>query len=425
MADGLLADGVSLAPSPEDADVIIVNTCAFIADAREESLDAIRSACRLKTEGACRAVLVAGCLPQRYRAEIGKLLPDVDAFIGLDELDKAADVVRRLARGEQGITQISSKSVRLFEPKQPGVVFSTGSYAYLKIAEGCNHHCAFCAIPGIRGAYRSRPIEAIVREAESLLERGFRELDLISQDVTFYGRDRSDDSTLPDLLRALGKIGGRFWIRLLYGYPSHVTDALLEAMAAVPQVCRYLDLPIQHSDPDILRAMRRTETIRPVQELAARVRRALPGGIIRTTCLVGFPRETEERFEHLLTFVKEAAFDHVGAFVFSPEVGTPAARLADRPSRRIAEARREQIMQAQQEIVRRKGAALVKTEDDVLLERRTGKTSILWSARSYRQAPEVDGEVFVKDAPAAARPGDWMHVRYTATAGYDMKAAVI
>lgn len=425
MADALLADGIRLAPSPEEADVIIINTCAFIEDARAESVEAIQSACLLKSEGRCRAILVAGCLSQRYRDELRKSLPDVDGFIGLDELQKVAAVARRLGHGEAGIVDISDTAQRLFEPTQPGVVFSTGSYAYVKIAEGCNHRCTFCAIPAIRGASRSRSMEAVVREAESLLDRGFRELDLISQDVTSYGRDRTDGSDLPGLLRALGRLRGEFWIRLLYGYPSHVTDALLEAMAGTPSVCRYLDLPIQHSHPAILKAMGRAETVIPVQELATRIRRALPGAVLRTTCLVGFPGETQEHFEHLLAFVKDAEFDHLGAFVFSPEEGTAAFGMPELPARDVAEERRDRLMQTQQTIVDRKAASLVGTEDRVLLERPVAGKQAVWRGRSYRQAPEVDGDVFVKGASRDAQPGGFVRVRYTAAAGYDMKAAVI
>jgi len=353
-------------------------------------------------DDSCQAVLVAGCFPQRYRGDIRTRLPEVDAFIGLDDLDRVADTVQRLARGEQGIVEVSEKTTRLFEPALPGVVFSTGPYAYLKVAEGCNHRCTFCAIPGIRGAYRSRPIDAIAREAENLLARGFRELDLISQDITSYGRDRQDAADLPALLRALGRLGGHFWIRLLYGYPAAVTDSLLAAMAEVPAVCHYLDLPIQHSHPDVLRAMGRNETVASIREMAARIRRVLPDAVLRTTCLVGFPGETDEHFDHLLAFMKETAFDHLGAFVFSPEQGTPAFRLPNRPSRETAEARRDQLMLAQQEIVHRRSAALVGTKGKVLLERPHPQHRSVWVGRSYRQAPEVGGEVWGKGAPGAA-----------------------
>ena len=425
MADALRSSGIALAPSPEEADVVIVNTCAFIEEARDESLKAIHSVCHLKTQGSCRAVLVAGCFPQRYRTELKTLLPDVDGFIGLDELQNVGDVVRRLGGGEQNIVEISRKAVRLYEPTLPGVILSTGPYAYLKIAEGCNHHCTFCAIPGIRGDYRSRTIEAIVREAESLLQRGFRELDLISQDVTFFGHDRKDGSDLPGLLRALGRLGGRFWIRLLYGYPSEVTDDLLEAMASVPQICHYLDLPIQHSHPAILKAMGRAESAEPVRELSARIRRAMPDAVIRTTCLVGFPGETEHHFEHLLAFVQETQFDHLGAFIFSPEEGTPAITMSARPSRRMAKSRRDRLMLAQQAIVGRKAAALLGNEDEVLYERPAAGKRGTASGRSYRQAPEVDGHVLIENVPAKVPAGTFIRVRYTAATGYDMKAGVV
>ena len=426
MAGVLVKEGMRLAASPEEADVVLVNTCAFIEEAREESLDAIRAACRLKTDGTCRAILVAGCYPQRYRDRLREQLPDVDAFIGVDELERVGAVVRDLIAGARGGIEVSATPGRLFEPPVPGLVFSNGCYAYLKIAEGCNHPCAFCAIPAIRGNYRSRSIERVVREAEQLLGEGFRELDLISQDVTAYGHDRRDGTDLPALLRALGRIGGRFWIRLLYGYPSGVTDRLIAAIAEVPQVCRYLDVPVQHSHPEMLRAMRRAGTADTVRDLAVRWRRLVPGLVLRTTCLVGFPGETDGHFDHLLNYVREAEFDHLGVFVFSPEEGTTAFDMASRPPQETAERRRERLLLAQKEIVDRKLAALVGSEGEVILDRRGPESGARrWLARSARQAPEVDGVVRVRSAPDAARAGDFVRVRYTSALDYDMNAAAV
>lgn len=422
MANALLSRNLRLSPTPEEADVVLVNTCSFIREARDESLEAIRSVCLLKKQGRCKAVVVTGCLPQRYREDVQRQLPEVDAFLGLDDLESVADVVLRVGQGERGILAVSPDAVRLYEPGNPGVVFSTGPYAYLKIAEGCNHRCAFCAIPLIRGAHRSRPIDSIVREAERLLEQGFRELNLISQDTTSYGKDRDDGADLPALLQALAGLGGRYWIRLLYGYPTGVTERMLETMAALPAVVPYLDIPIQHSHPDILRAMKRAHTAEPVRTLCDRIRKILPDVALRTTCLVGFPGETKEQFEHLLRHVRENRYDHLGVFVYSPEEGTAAVTLPDRPTAEEAEERRAALLEAQQEAVQAAAQCRLNTRDEVLLERRSPNEDTLWQARSRREAPEVDGIVWVDKVTPRARPGEFVKVRYTQALDYDMMA---
>jgi len=396
MAGSLLGHGLVLAQQPEEAEIIIVNTCSFIETAREESIEAILSACRLKKTGVAQAVLVAGCLPQRYKEELAESLPEVDAFIGLDEIEDVSKIIKKLAGGERHLYKVSARAKRLFDPGKHNIVFSGGPFAYLKIAEGCNHACAFCAIPGIRGAHRSRPVSNILVEAKHLLDAGYRELDLISQDTTCYGRDLKDGASLPKLLYALAACAdkqevGPVWIRIIYGYPEGITSELIETIREIPQVCSYIDVPIQHSHPDILRAMRRTETIESVAVMADRVREAIPDVVLRTTCLVGFPGETDEHFEHLLNHVRDIAFDHLGVFTFSPEEDTPAYDMPDRPSPDVAEERRHLLMTAQREIVDRKAAVLIGTETTALMENPLPELSGVWSARSYRHAPEVDG----------------------------------
>jgi ribosomal protein S12 methylthiotransferase len=422
MAGRLLAGGIRLAPAPESADIVIVNTCAFIEDARTESMEMILSACELKKTGPCRAVLVAGCLPQRYRGRIREALPDVDAFIGLDDLDRIGEIVRELEAGRHGIAEISETAERLFEPAAP-VVFSSGANAWLKIAEGCNHRCAFCAIPAIRGRHRSRPPDRIVAEAQDLLGRGFRELDIISQDIMSYGSDLPGKSDLPALIRALGRLDGDFWIRLLYGYPSLITDDLLDAMAGTPQVCRYLDVPVQHSHPDILRAMRRGGTVEAVASMTGRIRARLPDAVIRTTCLVGFPGETEAHFQHLLDYCRDARFDHLGAFVYSPEEGTPAFEMDDTPALEVAEERFDRLMTQQRKIAAQRNRGLKGTPDIVLLEHPGGRTKP-GRGRTRRQAPEVDGETRVTGLPANARRGDFFPIVYTGIREMDLLARV-
>ena len=486
MAGVLLAEKLKLAPSPEEADIILVNTCAFVEDARTEAAETILRVCQHKLDGGCRAVIVAGCLPQRYRDRIVKTFPDVDAFLGVDELDRIGEIVRQVLAGERSILAVgASAPTRLFRPPNPGLRFSGGPFAYLKVAEGCNHVCAFCAIPGIRGRYRSRTIEELVGEAQALLQSGVRELNLISQDTTSYGCDlkasnirhlaeaqrrrgelvslektnhasRRDSapqretnspellraaaplreelpaSSLPALLRALDALDGDFWIRLLYGYPSLVTDELLATMAASRHIVPYLDLPIQHSHPDMLRAMQRADTVRAVADLPQRLRQAIPGMVLRTTCIVGFPGETEEHFQQLLEYVKAAKFDHLGVFAFSPEEGTAAWDLGEEPDADVAAERCERLMQAQRQVVDARRQELVGSLADALLiqkneERRitNAESGSLWTARLARQAPEVDGLTLVRGVADDAKPGGVVRVRITGGDEYDLEAVTV
>ncbi|MEI8350799.1 MAG: 30S ribosomal protein S12 methylthiotransferase RimO [bacterium] len=423
MAAVLRSEGIGLASSPETADVVLVNTCGFIGDAKTESIDAILRACAWKQSGACKAVVVAGCLIQRYKKELQRAIPEVDAFIGLDQLPEIGRLVRRLALGEHGILTVSAVSRKIFSPLPSRLVLTGGPFAYLKIAEGCNHRCAFCAIPGIRGRYRSRSEDDVVREAETLLGQGIRELNLISQDTTRYGQDRKDGTSLPRLLRQLGKIGGDFWIRLLYGHPAYLTDELLDCMGAVPQVCRYLDIPIQHADEQVLRAMQRPGGARAVRDYPERARARLPGVVLRTTCLVGFPGETARQFQELVRFVRHTEFDHLGVFAFSPEETTMAATMKGQVSASTGRRRREHLMTVQQEIAFRKASVRRGGEDLALLLKPLRRN--VWEARVRGQAPAVDGLTRVSGCGAAAKPGDRVPVRYTGASGYDMKAQVI
>ena len=419
MAAVLRSEGIVLARSPEEADIILVNTCGFIGDAKEESVDAILQACARKQTGDCRAVIVAGCLIQRYQAELQRAIPEVDAFIGLDQLPEIAKVVRRLARGENNIYQVSKVSRKVFSPLPQRILLTGGPFAYVKIAEGCNHQCAFCAIPGIRGRYRSRGITDIIRESERLLEQGIREINLISQDTTRYGNDFHDGTDLSKLLKQLGKIGGDFWIRLLYGHPAYLTDELLDTMAEIPQVCRYLDVPVQHAHPEMLAGMHRTGGVKAVRAFPERARARLPGVILRTTCLVGFPGETRTHFNELDRFVREFEFDHLGVFAFSPEENTAAAKMPGQVSRVTAERRRHKLMSVQQEIAFRKAKDHRGQKEEVLYLKPLRKG--VWEARSRGQAPEVDGVVLVRRA-GNVQPGRVDQVRYTGADGYDLKA---
>lgn len=422
----LRAEGIEWAASPEAADAIVVNTCGFIGPAKKESLEAIRRACARKAAGLCRWVLVGGCLAQREGDRLARSLPDVSAFFGLDQIDQVGLLVRRLAEGGDRLNWIGDKVRRTFDARADRPVFTGGPFGYVKIAEGCNHRCGFCAIPLFRGRYRSRSIPAIVRECERLLERGVRELNLIAQDVTAYGSDRGRGPQLTALLRALGRLGGTFWIRLLYAFPTGIDSRLLATMAEIPQVCRYLDVPIQHSHPDILRAMGRAMTLRPVSDLCARIRAQMPDITLRTTCLVGYPGETAAHFRNLRDYLAEADFDHLGVFPFYREEGTPAARTTRPPvAPRVAADRRRSLLRAQQKRVLAKARAQIGGRVTLLLEKPAAERPGYWLARGGNQAPEVDGVTWVARVPKTARPGDFCEAHWTGFEGYDRLAQTV
>lgn len=446
MAGLLLKSGMQLAPSPDQADVILVNTCAFIAPAREEAAQNILAACKHKAQGKCKAVIVAGCMPQRYRKQMCEAFPEVDAFLGVDELDAIADIVKTAT--EKPVTQAQKKPAsksakstskphakmppvhvaaglptRLFNPTLPGLRFTGPAFSYLKVAEGCNHACAFCAIPGFRGHLRSRPLNDIVYEAEKLLETGAKEINLIAQDITSYGKDVRGGPQIADLLKRLDKCDGDFWLRLLYGFPNHVTPELLEVLATSTHVARYLDLPIQHAHPDILRAMRRADTIAKVPTFPEAFRKAVPGLTLRTTCMVGYPGETEEHFKFLCDYIKEAKFDHLGAFIFSPEEGTPAAELDGLPDPEVAKDRYQRLMRIQQRISKQRALAHVgSTQKALIIDFDGGEGAI---ARIERQAPDVDGETAIAQIPDSVQPGDFVQVKVTAATAYALTAQLL
>jgi len=428
MAGELTHGGFALAPSPENADVILINTCAFIEDAREEAASEIVWACDRKKKGLCRAVVVTGCMAQRYQDRLLKAFPGVDAILGVDDLDALPDVLTRVFAGKGPVNAVSTrKPCRTFMPRQSDLVLTGGAFAYLKIGEGCSHCCAYCAIPLIRGAYRSRPQADILREAKDLIQSGIRELCVIAQDITAYGSDFTDGTSLLTLLAALDQIEGAFWIRLLYTHPAGISDELLAWMAQSPHACAYLDIPLQHSHPDILRAMRRADTIPHLENLVPRIRTAVPGITLRTTFLVGFPGEDDDHFLHLRNSMTLAKFDHVGVFAYSPEEDTAAFAMDDVPDDVVAESRRDTLLQLQSTFVGARLAKMKGRETTLLLEaphtdegdRETG----LWTARSPGQAPEdIDGATLVAHVPATAKPGDFIRGRITGHSGYDLLA---
>lgn len=395
MAGYLLKAGCVLAPQPDDADVILVNTCAFIEAARAEAVEEILRACELKRAGRCRAVVVSGCFAQRYGERLTVTFPDVDAFLGVDALDKIAGIVRRAVGRHKDIKAAKRRievnvppgmPEKLFAPPVPALRLTGAAFAYLKIAEGCAHRCAYCAIPEIRGQYRSRPLRAILAEARALLASGVKELNVIAQDPLLYGTDLKDGTDIVVLLRALDKLKGDFWLRVLYAYPSEITDEFLDWMNTSPHAVKYIDVPIQHTAPQILKAMARGTATKATLAAAVRLRAAVPGVTLRTTVLTGFPGETKDSFAKLLMDVKRMKFDHLGAFAFSPEEGTIAAEMDGCPPPAVAAKRARAVMSAQRKVWAEKAKEYV------------GKTfrALVVApgvARLESQAPDVDGVV--------------------------------
>jgi ribosomal protein S12 methylthiotransferase len=424
MAGYLKSGAITLAPSPEEADVILVNTCAFIEAAREEAADAILGACEFKKSGGCRAVIVTGCMVQRYKERLSRAFPDVDAFLGIDELEQIADVVRRVSAGKScGVIAGKGAPVKVYNPTYPSLLFTGGPFAYLKIADGCNHRCSYCAIPKIRGHFRSRGSDDLVKEAAGMVRAGVKEINLISQDSLHYGKDKDDELPIAELMRRIDALEGDFRFRMLYGYPAGVTEGVLDVLNTARHACKYLDLPVQHSHPDILKAMNRGKAVEATGDLATRLRQAVPGIVLRTTCLVGFPHETEAHFEHLMDYVAQEKFDHLGVFAFSPEEDTPAFAMDGVPDPEVAEERCLRLMALQKTIVQERAVALKGAADTVLLLRQ--ESAEVWAGRLPRQAPDVDGETRVTGMKRQAKPGDFVRVEITGHKDYDLTAKAI
>ena len=416
--------GIALTPRPEDAQVVVVNTCAFIGDAREESIDTLLEMAALKEEGRVRAVLAVGCLPQRHGEELARSLPEVDAFLPISDYSRIGEVVRTLASGgspEGGDSLCGGR------PKGPGadldrLLLTPPSYAYLRVAEGCDHKCSFCAIPLIRGRLRSKPREVLLEEARRLAALGVKELNLVAEDTTAWGRDLGDREGLAGLLRDLDRVEGIRWIRILYGYPWSVTPALLEAMAGLEKVLPYLDLPIQHFSSPVLEAMKRGAGAGKLRDLLFRIRREVPGVVLRTTVLVGHPRETDRRFRELMDFLAEFRFERLGAFAFSPEEGTPSAAMGGRPSRKTARARLEEVMRLNRQIMAERNRALLGGTVEVLVDRALEDGTFL--GRTAADAPEVDGTVRIRSSRPLAE-GDIVRIRVTGFEDYDLEGEVL
>jgi ribosomal protein S12 methylthiotransferase len=420
MAGLLNRNNYEIVRQPADADIVLVNTCGFIGPAKEESIDTILDMSRLKEEGKIKKLVVAGCLSQRYPDELAKELPEVDLFIGTGEVPRIAEILREHEANSSHRQFVGIPSY-LYDHSTPRLR-STASYtAFLKVSEGCDHKCAFCIIPQLRGPHRSRSIESVVKEAVSLAQNGVKEINLIAQDLTAYGRDRKDGSTLHGLLREMAQIEEIQWIRLLYAYPNFLDEALLEVIRDSNKICKYIDIPFQHVSRSLLQRMRRGKSGSAVREAVVRLREAIPGLTLRTSLIVGFPGETEANFSELLDFVDETRFERLGVFKYSEEEGTVAARMGDRVVEEEKERRWQEIMDLQSTISRKKNEALIGTIQRVMIDeidREFGKLS----GRTQAHAPEVDGAVFIDrgDAPDEMTPGQMVDVKILKALDYDL-----
>jgi ribosomal protein S12 methylthiotransferase len=444
--------GHEITADAEGADAIVVNTCAFIDRAKEESVDAILEMARLKREGGCRTLVVTGCLAERYGEELRREIPEIDVILGTGDVPAITDALAgaaapggvaplrffrsgqapgpALAYGQPPVAALTPPGqapvpapTYLYDASTPRVLTTPKHYAYVKIAEGCDYTCAFCIIPTLRGEYRSRDEDSIVREAEALAAQGVRELLLISQDTTFFGIDKGQRGALGRLLRRLNEVQSLVWIRLLYLYPTTISDDVLEAMASCEKVCRYIDLPLQHASASVLRRMRRPGNREAYDALLARIRRHMPDVTLRTTFIVGFPGETEEDVAELEAFVRDTGFDHVGVFTYSHEEGTRAHAMNDDVPAVTKRARRDRIMRLQRQIVARRRRQQVGQVIPVIVDGPSPDSDLVMTGRLAGQAPDIDSiVVFSECNPAELVPGQLVSARITGARGYDLIA---
>ena len=414
MMMGLLHDrGYEFTDNEEEADIIVINTCGFINDAKEESINTILEMAKYK-ENNLKALIVAGCLVERYKNEILQELPEIDAIVGTTAFDKICDVVDDvLADKKHNELESINKMCR---PDVKRIITTGGYYSYLKIAEGCDKHCTYCSIPMIRGAYRSVPMDELVKEAEYLADNGVKELIIVAQEITVYGKDLYGEKKLPELLHRLCKIPGIQWIRLLYCYPEEITDELIETIRTEKKICHYIDMPIQHASDKILKAMGRRTNNAELRNIISKLRKEIPDICLRTTLITGFPGETEEDHHILLDFIDEMEFDRLGVFTYSPEEDTKAASLDNQVDEEVKLCRKDEIMELQQEISMDKSERLVGKEIEVIIE---GKASDEDVGRSYMDAPSVDGYVFI-NSEEELMSGDFAKVRIVKAMEYDL-----
>lgn len=411
-------EGFSFTDSEDEADIIVVNTCCFIGDAKEESVNTILEMAQYKESGNCKALIVTGCLAQRYKDEILTEIPEVDGILGTSTYDEIARVIQTVLAGKG--THISCfHDIDLLPKTTSGRMMTTGGhYAFLKIAEGCDKHCTYCIIPSLRGRYRSVPMEELIQEAKELAGEGVKELILVAQETTLYGVDLYGEKRLPALLRELAAIPGIQWIRIQYCYPEEITDELIQVIKEEDKICHYLDMPIQHASDIVLKRMGRRTNQKELRDIIEKLRREIPDIAIRTTLISGFPGETQEDHEELMAFVDEMEFERLGVFPYSLEEDTPAALLPDQIPQELKEERRDEIMELQQEIVFEKSESMVGRILDVMIEGKVADEAA-YVGRTYMDSPNVDGLIFV-NADLELMSGDFVRVKVIGAAEYDL-----
>lgn len=414
---GMLASrGYEMTNDEQEADIIVINTCCFIHDAKEESIQNILDMAEYKKNGSAKALIVTGCMAERYRQEILDEIPEVDEVLGTTAYDRILDAVDAALAGQHEVMTADLDALPLPETKR--LVTTGGHFAYLKIAEGCDKHCTYCIIPKIRGNFRSVPMERLLKEAQDLAEQGVKELILVAQETTLYGKDLYGEKSLPKLLRELCKISGIRWIRILYCYPEEITDELIQVMKEEPKICHYLDLPIQHANDTILKRMGRRTSKQELIDIVQKLRKEIPDICLRTTLITGFPGETQEQHEEVMEFIDTLEFDRLGAFTYSPEEDTPAATFEDQIDEAVKEDRQADIMELQQEIAFDKAEDMIGREVLVMIEGKVADENA-YVGRTYRDAPNVDGLIFI-NTDAELISGDFAKVKVTGALDYDL-----
>lgn len=414
---GMLASrGYEMTNDEQEADIIVINTCCFIHDAKEESIQNILEMAEYKKNGSAKALIVTGCMAERYRQEILDEIPEVDEVLGTTAYDRILDAVDAALAGQHEVMTADLDALPLPETKR--LVTTGGHFAYLKIAEGCDKHCTYCIIPKIRGNFRSVPMERLLKEAQDLAEQGVKELILVAQETTLYGKDLYGEKSLPKLLRELCKISGIRWIRILYCYPEEITDELIQVMKEEPKICHYLDLPIQHANDTILKRMGRRTSKQELIDIVQKLRKEIPDICLRTTLITGFPGETQEQHEEVMEFIDTLEFDRLGAFTYSPEEDTPAATFEDQIDEEVKEDRQADIMELQQEIAFDKVEDMIGREVLVMIEGKVADENA-YVGRTYRDAPNVDGLIFI-NTDVELISGDFAKVKVTGALDYDL-----
>lgn len=416
----LAANQITITDNPQEAEILIINTCSFIDSAKEESITTILQMAEYKKHGKCQCLIVAGCLGQRYQQDLLDELPEVDAIVGTGSWHRIMEAIHTTLN-DKNRTLLISETNTMYDETMPRMSTTPFYSAYVKIAEGCSNCCSYCVIPKVRGNFRSRAIESIVAEVKNLVAKGVKEINLIAQDTTSYGSDLFGSPKLTVLLKELVKVDGLMWIRLLYCYPKYFSNELIELIAAEPKICNYIDLPLQHAHDDILKAMLRQDGRSDIENLLAKLRAKIPGITIRTSFIVGFPGETDAHFEDLLNFVREQQFDRVGVFTYSKEEDTLASTLPNQIEDEIKQERYHSLMSLQCQISEQLNQQLEGTVLDVLIEQVSTDQETVVSGRSYREAPDVDGQIYIENA-ADCKPGDVIKAKVVQGFTYDVVA---